>query len=508
MQRISPYFCEFVTLDTRANSKYFKDFANNNLNDTEFKKAVRQIEGRFDSPVLVTETIVSHYGYVNGNFRWYDPAYGKFNASTLVKPSPKPILKNHDRYEDALGRVIMSRYEDIDGLDAKQKQDLKTRKGYIKAFGYITGKDNVEKVMDERFLTVSIGGRSPEVKCSICQTNLINESCEHELGLIYDTDKGKKMAYLVYGTQEYVEYSYVNAPADIEARTQRHQLIAPQDNLTSDYAELVRATMKSEQAKPIESFDEDRYSAYMTDSNQSAYYSFDQARMLNKNDVFGVLAPEETSVNRGDAAPASQPPAKQNQTTSNEEDDAVDIKEATLDDLLKLGILKDHLATVRKEDSDAIAQLKKNIETKDEEVTTLKSELAGKDQVISEKDKEITKQQDDLKKYQDEEDAENVSTLVDLMIKLEKPSVKAIIDEKDEAKQKVLLDGITSKVAERSRESVADAIADLQAELAAIGAQDGNGITTIITDDVTKINHKTAGPAVNPISALLGKNKK
>lgn len=508
MQRITPYFVDAVTVDTRDNAiKYFADAQQAELDDKGFNKALHAAMGRFNKPILVTETIVSHYGYVNDNMRFYTPSFGKYNAASLIKPVPKPVLINHDRYEPALGRVMISNYQDIVGLTERQIADLKTRTGFIRAFSYIAGDENIERVMDERYLTVSIGGVSTDVRCSICDANIIQEDCEHRLGEIYD----KKLCYLKYGPQEYREFSYVNAPADKEAGTRRYEIVAPQDSLVSDYAELVKGAIK-EGLGAMKC--DDSYTAYLTDEDRKSYFSFNDSQLYTFEDIFGQ---RERNRNTTDSYKAEANydanAAKDNVNQNNQsKEDEVQLSEATLEDIQKLGLYKDHISAIRKEDTGKISDLETQLKDKEAELASKDTELASKDELISEKDKTISTQKEELDKYTGAQRNEDVNKLVNLYIDLEKPlaEVKAIIDETDETKKTELVTEFTKKISERSDDSIKDAIADLSAEKAAKaqGSQsDNGGPSQSIDDDASHNNNNPKkhvdGDTTSPLARVI-----
>lgn len=124
-------------------------------------------------------------------------------------PYPKPILKNHDTWEEPLGRVMSAQFI-TDSLTGKSANIV------IPA---ITDPIAIEKILDGRYLTVSIGGETDSAICSICGRDIINDGwCEHDKGRQYEV-KGKMVTCTwLIGELWFHELSFVNVPADEHAQ--------------------------------------------------------------------------------------------------------------------------------------------------------------------------------------------------------------------------------------------------------------------------------------------------
>jgi hypothetical protein len=72
--------------------------------------------------------------------------------------------------------------------------------------------------LDGRYLTVSVGGRTTEFRCSICNNNWLNYDefmeCPHVRSETYEDE----LCYLIVGPYTNDELSWVNCPADQLAR--------------------------------------------------------------------------------------------------------------------------------------------------------------------------------------------------------------------------------------------------------------------------------------------------
>ena len=178
---------------------------------------------------LLSEIAVTHAGIVNGNLGYYKPKEMRDSAMTWIKPFEKPLLFGHQHDGEPLGRVKGSIYKTItpmmDGLrDASGfeiSHDLANAGskavGFLQNLVSTTDPDAVAKVMDERYLTVSVHGSTSKMECSICGTDWLKDGmCEHRFGQDYELEDSdeKKLAFWIAGEFIWDELSYVNMPAD------------------------------------------------------------------------------------------------------------------------------------------------------------------------------------------------------------------------------------------------------------------------------------------------------
>lgn len=237
-----------------------------------FKKPVpRRFRAKEDNTNLVlpkslgAKIAATHAARVTGNHGFYLPDKMKNGAGTWLAPFAKPILLHHEKTDDAIGRVRDARYVDISqGFRAdmiKRKDsitDLEVSDNLIDAFfegkleptqvvdvvrfcfldqqfakdpsypgvGYIeltasiTDPDSIKKVIDQRYLTGSIGARTDAAICSICKKDWADDSfCDHRPGKTYKVNEVDTVCVLIAGNLIYSEYSFVNAPADDLSQT-------------------------------------------------------------------------------------------------------------------------------------------------------------------------------------------------------------------------------------------------------------------------------------------------
>jgi len=139
--------------------------------------------------------------------------YNNYSAKALeealqswVEPYPKPIILNHDLNSEPIGRVMAAKMDkEADGS------------AFVRLQIAITDPIAIEKVMDRRYLTGSVGGRAGKAVCSISGQDLAAEGeggrptlPKYRRGQVY---KGK-LAFVDMQDISFKEYSFVNQPAD------------------------------------------------------------------------------------------------------------------------------------------------------------------------------------------------------------------------------------------------------------------------------------------------------
>ncbi len=119
-------------------------------------------------------------------------------------PFAKPVIYNHDTDTEATGRIHSAAFS----------KDTQAGKPGIIVIPKITDPVAIEKVLDERLLTVSIGATTDSAICTICGTDIIQEGfCGHMKGESYDGH----IAEWIIGQVWFDELSWVNVPADQNA---------------------------------------------------------------------------------------------------------------------------------------------------------------------------------------------------------------------------------------------------------------------------------------------------
>ncbi len=213
---------------------------------------------------LTVKVAATHAGKVTLNNGFYLPDRMKSGVPTWTAPYPKPFLLHHDDHDDAVGRVLEANYKDtsadtrqllnsthgqivdavtisdqlIDAwltgsLPLKESAKVATQLiikneqvkkhglaypglGFIELTAALSDADTIQKVLDGRFLTGSVGANTNHAFCSVCNQDWAEEGpCEHRPGKEYDSS----LCVLIAGDLEYQEWSYVNHPADVHSGT-------------------------------------------------------------------------------------------------------------------------------------------------------------------------------------------------------------------------------------------------------------------------------------------------
>jgi hypothetical protein len=204
----------------------------------------------------------THSGIITRNNGFYLPDKMKKGADTFTENYPKPVLLHHEDHKDPIGRIIAARYMDTSGsiqdkyklaeglvvkdqrgvekgiITAALLKDFVEGKmsfgmqidtvvsllsdsllddsgyqglGHIQLVANVTDKAAVEKLLDGRYLTGSVGATTNKAVCSVCRQDWTEEGrCDHKPGALYDGAK----CFIIAGELVYDEYSFVNMPAD------------------------------------------------------------------------------------------------------------------------------------------------------------------------------------------------------------------------------------------------------------------------------------------------------
>jgi len=208
---------------------------------------------------LNVQIAATHSGIITRNNGFYLPERMKKGTETFVKDFPKPVLLHHKDHEDPVGRVIDSAYVDTSGAIQDKYRGLEVKNsagdvigtindalihdfvndrmpfgqqvdvvrnifrdslledqtyaglGFIKILANIADQEAIQKLLDGRYITGSVGASTNRAICSICKEDWTKSGpCEHKPGGVYDEAK----CFIIAGDLSYDEYSFVNVPAD------------------------------------------------------------------------------------------------------------------------------------------------------------------------------------------------------------------------------------------------------------------------------------------------------
>lgn len=210
--------------------------------DMPLDKAASKTKGKV---TLAVDIIATHSGaLING--RVYPGVAMKDSSHTWMSPYPKLITDSHPDMglfssgsePKQLGRVMDYEYVRLEPDDEKFKTDWKEPdeggkgSGYMRLKTGISDREAIEKIIDQRYLTVSQGSKLHRAICSICGTDWIKSGipCDHRPGKVYERESGdsnkKKTEYskcfLIAGPMTYDHCAVVNRPGDVHAKIVGH----------------------------------------------------------------------------------------------------------------------------------------------------------------------------------------------------------------------------------------------------------------------------------------------
>lgn len=211
---------------------------------------------------LLVRIAATHAGIITRNNGFYLPDKMKKGADTFTQNYAKPVLLHHQDSNDPVGRIVDAQYVDTSGaiqdaynlaeglrvvdkmgkekgiitetllkdfVDGKMPFGMQVDTicsllrdsvledegyqglGYISIIAQIANRDAIEKLLDGRYLTGSVGATTNKAVCSICRQDWTEAGkCEHKPGALYDGAK----CFIIAGALDYDEYSFVNVPAD------------------------------------------------------------------------------------------------------------------------------------------------------------------------------------------------------------------------------------------------------------------------------------------------------
>ena len=172
--------------------------------DFSVKKALEALGSKIQ---VIADVDSTHTG-TRVNTRCYPATEARKAMPTWTQPYPCPFLSRHpsrglftsDDEPDVLGRVQGGKFI---ALTDNLRDDWINPPPRAKGSGYIlnsvlfSGRDTVEKVIDKRLLTVSVGMKADSMICPICLRDWVPsmlkdgvppEECEHRPGNTYDVD--------------------------------------------------------------------------------------------------------------------------------------------------------------------------------------------------------------------------------------------------------------------------------------------------------------------------------
>lgn len=159
------------------------------------------------------------------NYALYNSESMAEDCTSFMMPFGKPLIKNHDRHEEPLGRTVNSNFDKSEFLDDSDTINVTFR---------VSDQDAMEKFADGRYKTMSIGASAKKIVCNTCGKTILDSGkvkfCGHWRG---ETYKDSVCTWSMTGL-DYREGSVVNDPADEYAQVKRIKVLRKGDSKMSD----------------------------------------------------------------------------------------------------------------------------------------------------------------------------------------------------------------------------------------------------------------------------------
>ena len=161
--------------------------------------------GKSKISAIDVEAESTHSGKNHNYCIYYEDSMEK-DAESFTNPFKKPMLKNHNSYDgEPIGRITRAWSAPSALTDERSAIHTVTR---------VTDADAIEKFLDGRYQTLSIGGTMGTVTCNICGKTILKDGkfkfCGHWKGETYKD----QVCYWGVRDIDYNEHSVVNNPAD------------------------------------------------------------------------------------------------------------------------------------------------------------------------------------------------------------------------------------------------------------------------------------------------------
>ena len=305
--------------------------------------------GKVNIIALDVETEATHSGKNHNYCIYYEDSMEK-DAESFTNPFNKPMLKNHDSYSEPLGRIKQSWFGPSKLTDERSAIHLKTR---------VTDKDAIEKFLDGRYGTVSIGGSMGTVTCNICGKTILKDGkfkfCGHWRGETYKD----QVCYWGARDIEYHEVSTVNNPAD-------------------DFAQVVKVTVITDEDKENNQDKKEGVGDMAGTNNQSSSTNDQRNKLVAMIDeLLGNPTAQTTDADTSTTnAPVQEDNNSQPATVDNNTDD---VSKQLEDANQKITELEQQLADANKAKEEAETKLADAEKAKEE---AIQDSIAMKDQCI------------------------------------------------------------------------------------------------------------------------------
>ncbi len=343
---------------------------------------------------IIVDIEASHTTGPTLNSTWYTEKGLRSGLKTWTTPYPKPVLQDHivstngffgptsEKGVDPKGRIVGAKMKKLDGVVSKDGN-----KAYTLALSaYIPGEEDVAKVLDGRYSTVSIGIVSNKVNCSICGTNIAEDYCGHMKGRTYEIERDgktvKETCFWLINQTEAVEVSFVNSPADRDAHVSN-----------------VRTSVNSDEKLP---------SIAQSESSSDLF-------VLTGDNIVSTCGNDETAISLKEAWEQAQ--SKLTKENTDLKEDAEFITAEELDDLSLPGIEESEGSTDLVESDEQTIE-EESSEAATSEVDANDGEIPSSEDLLAAVDEKIESTEDDSTETieeSDESDTDEITSLKEEM---------------------------------------------------------------------------------------------
>lgn len=400
-------------------------FQDEKLNDLKEQSRQFQLTESAGSSRKLVVTVEGIHTGMTKNKTFYPGNTLEESVPTWTSPHRKPVIKNHNLYEEPLGRIVQAEYVESTLTD-KYTVRLKLE---------ITDEKAIEKILDGRYLTLSVGGSADKVTCNACGKDLVQEGyCGHRRGKAYD---GKE-AYWIIGNYTGDEISFVNQPADVHSQVIQAELV------TAEGGKNVKDGKTKEGVEGNGTDDP-------TQVKESATGSDDATNLID-----GLLSEGDNNDGKPDT-PVTEGQDDNSDTDNPDTPDATKPKESGDDADKDLETVKKQLEDAQKE----VDRLTKVVEDKDTEITTLTATVSEKSTKLETTEKHLESAENEKKtlveqnitlaRFARKSMAERVADLRIVQGKNKADEREALITEWSQSSSKVLETQITDLLGSAQR---------------------------------------------------------
>lgn len=300
---------------------------------------------------LIIEVAAIHEG-MTANFNYYPAKALQESLESWVSPYPKPIIMNHDPYSEPVGRVMAAKMsEESDGTP------------YVMLQVAITDPEAISKIVDQRYLTGSVGGSAKEANCSVCgadwaQASINNIPCKHSRGKTY---KGK-LCYREMNGIGFKEYSFVNMPADQRSNIRSIKTEEGEDN--DGWVRAARVFSLNMNDEEILEFSEST-----SDSNVLEGMKRKDANPIYMQLKGAFLSALAVAESEGDLKETKEELDVDNETINQEEEDVLAVAEGLSSDLAEPEVEEEEEEASTEEVTEEEDELTEDEEVKEDEET-------------------------------------------------------------------------------------------------------------------------------------------